>query len=71
MGVAEVADVDCLGAIIGELVRAGAADSIWRVCAWDLISMVLSNGVGEYYVLTSHDYYLVLDSAVDSGVSYA
>lgn len=41
MGVAEVADVDCFGAIVGELVRAGAADAIGRVCACDLIGMVL------------------------------
>lgn len=40
MGVAEVADVDCFGAIVGELVRAGTADAIGRICAWDLIGMV-------------------------------
>ena len=39
MGVAEVADVDCFGAIVGELVRAGTADAIGRICAWDLIGM--------------------------------
>lgn len=33
MGVAEVADIDRFGAIVGKLVRAGTADPIGRVCA--------------------------------------
>lgn len=39
MGVAEVADVDCFGAIVGELVRAGTTDAIGRICAWALIGI--------------------------------
>lgn len=65
MRVAEVADVDCFGAVVGELVGAGAADAIGRVCAWFLLVCFL-NGLGNQCVLlTGHDYYLVLDATVD------
>lgn len=46
MGVAEIADVDCFGAIVGELMSAGTPNAIRRVCAWDLIGIVLLDDVG-------------------------
>lgn len=39
VGVVVVADVDCLGAVVGELVGAGAADAVGRVCSWTCVSV--------------------------------
>lgn len=40
MRVGEVADEDCLGSVVGELVCARSADSNGGICAWDSRALI-------------------------------
>lgn len=65
MLVVVVADVDCFGAVVGELVGTGAAYAVWRVGS--CISLVVSCRWCFEGKRTGHDYYLVFCSAIDQG----